>query len=224
MKKTAARRPSTSVPTIRRSETAETTRPKREIHPPPPKDLPYADAPKHKRSARKSSKSDDGSAEQLRYCGKILSEFLTKKQYASVAAPFYEPVGACLRCETFSFGLTRAALDWVKLNLPAYPKIIKKPMDLSTMKKKLDENEYSQADKFFDDFSLMIRNCMAFNPVGTAVNIAGAELQRLFEEKWRSLPQPRIVSDVEEDDDEDEEDDEEDRQREYPASSRVLSC
>lgn len=86
------RRPSTSVPVIRRSEAeAISARPKREIHPPPPKDLPYADAPKKARKASKSNK-DDGSAEQLKFCYKVLSD-LNRKAHWAIANPFYEPVG-----------------------------------------------------------------------------------------------------------------------------------
>jgi hypothetical protein len=62
--KKAPRRPSTSVPVIRRNETESTGRPKRAIHPPPPKDLPYVDVPKMQcRRAVKKGASD----EQLRY-------------------------------------------------------------------------------------------------------------------------------------------------------------
>ena len=86
------RRPSTSVPTIRRSETTETARPKREIHPPPPKDLPYAEAPKKMRSVRKA-KVDDGTEEQLKFCSKLLND-LHKKSVANIASHFYFPVGA----------------------------------------------------------------------------------------------------------------------------------
>ena len=43
------RRPSMSVPVIRRHETESAGRPKRAIDPPPPKDLPYADVPKVQR-------------------------------------------------------------------------------------------------------------------------------------------------------------------------------
>ena len=103
--------------------------------------------------------------------------------------------------------------DWVVLDLPTYPKIVKKPMDLSTMRKKLDEQQYPTAQKFFDDFKLMIRNCFLFNPAGTPVNQAGIELQRFFDEKWKQLPPLReMVSD--DDDDDDEEDSEDERQRE----------
>ena len=64
-------------------------------------------------------------------------------------------------------------------------------MDLSTMRKKLDSHEYSSAQAFFADFKLMIRNCFHFNPAGTPVNLAGIELQRLFDDKWKNLPQPK---------------------------------
>jgi len=193
VKKAPARRTSTSVPVIRRSEqenSSNNSRPKREIHPPPSKDLPYADAPRKQRKNKRAK--DDGTAEQLRFCNKILID-LHRKQHYAIAGPFYEPV------------------DWVKLELPTYPKVIKKPMDLSTMRKKLDNHEYQNAQKFFEDFKLMIRNCFAFNPAGTPVNQAGIELQKLFDDKWKNLPPLREVS--EDDDDEDEDDSEEDRQR-----------
>ncbi|KAF7784761.1 hypothetical protein Agabi119p4_926 [Agaricus bisporus var. burnettii] len=183
-----ARRLSTTMPVIRRNDNEAVGRPKREIHPPPSKDLPYVDAPKKHRKSKRVK--DDGTAEQLKYCGKILSD-LNRKQHYNVASPFYEPV------------------DWVKMDLPMYPKVVKKPMDLSTMRRKLDNNEYAAAKDFYSDFKLMIKNCFTFNPVGTPVQIAGADLQRLFEEKWKSLPPLREISDSE--DEEDSEDD--DRQR-----------
>ncbi|KAF8641126.1 hypothetical protein AX17_000768 [Amanita inopinata Kibby_2008] len=190
-KKVPARRASASVPVIRRSEQENVGRPKREIHPPPPKDLPYADAPRKQRKGKRVK--DDGTAEQLKYCMKILSD-LNRKQHYAIASPFYEPV------------------DWVKLDLPTYPKVIKKPMDLSTMRKKLENHEYPNAQKFFDDFKLMIRNCFNFNPVGTPVNQAGIELQKLFDDKWKNLPQLHEVSE-EEEDEEEEDNSEEERQR-----------
>ncbi|KAJ7462616.1 Bromodomain-containing protein, partial [Mycena galericulata] len=186
------RRASTSMPVIRRSDTTEVVgRPKREIHPPPPKDLPYADAPKKHRKTRRVK--DDGTAEQLKFCSNLLS-LMNRKQHYAIASPFYEPV------------------DHVKLDIPNYPKIVKKPMDLLTMRKKLDNHEYPTAQKFYEDFKLMIRNCFAFNPSGTLVNQAGIELQRLFDEKWAALP---VLHDVSEDDDDedDEESEDEDTQR-----------
>jgi len=162
------RRASNSFPPLRRNEDGAVARPKREIHPPASKDLPYTDAPKKARKARSSK--DALNAKQLEFCSKLLQD-LHRKSYWNVASPFYEPV------------------DWVALELPTYPKVVKRPMDLSTMRKRLDHGEYPNPTKFFEDFKLMIRNCFLFNPPGTPVNQAGIDLQRLFDDKWKSLPQ-----------------------------------
>ena len=92
-KQRAPRRPSTSTPVIRRNDSVSAggSRPKREIHPPPSKDLPYADVSKKSRKARAAK--DNLNAEQLRFCSKLLSE-LHRKQHWTCASPFYEPVGA----------------------------------------------------------------------------------------------------------------------------------
>nr|VWO96631.1 Histone acetyltransferase [Ganoderma boninense] len=187
--KKPARRPSVPVaPVIRRNE-EPIGRPKREIHPPPPKDLPYAEAPRKPRKAK--APKNAVAAEQLKFCEKIWKD-LHQKQHYQVAHAFYEPV------------------DPVKMGIPEYPKVIKKPMDLSTMKKKLDAGEYLTAEKFRDDFKLMIKNCMTFNPPSNPVHEAGKALQNLFDEKWKNLPVPRShdASDDEDDEDEDDSDDE----------------
>lgn len=87
------------------------------------------------------------------------------------------------------------------------------------MRKRLDNGDYPTATKFFEDFKLMIRNCFLFNPPGTPVNQAGIDLQRLFDDKWKSLPQPRSsMPQGQEWDDEmeaDEETESEERDREF---------
>ena len=87
-------------------------------------------------------------------------------------------------------------------------------MDLSTMRKKLDAHEYPNTQAFFGDFKLMIRNCFHFNPAGTPVNLAGIKLQRLFDEKWKNLPQPKPQPSYDDDMDAEDDDSEDDnRQR-----------
>jgi bromodomain-containing factor 1 len=85
-------------------------------------------------------------------------------------------------------------------------------MDLSTMRKKFDGGEYTTAKDFYNDFKLMVKNCFAFNPTGTPVQVAGAELQRLFEEKWKNLPPLHEIS---ESDDEEDSEEEEARLRKF---------
>jgi hypothetical protein len=109
------------------------------------------------------------------------------------------------------------------LDIPTYFKIIKKPMDLSSMRRKLENHEYPNATKFFDDFKLMIRNCFTFNPAGTPVNQAGIELQRLFDEKWKNLPPLREASE-EEGEEEQEDESEEERNRGCPRCARQHAC
>lgn len=48
-----------------------------------------------------------------------------------------------------------------------YLDVIHEPMDLSTMRKKVEEAEYYTIDEFAADYSLMIRNCMTYNAKDT---------------------------------------------------------
>eukprot|EP01134_Creolimax_fragrantissima_P005930 CFRG5930T1 len=106
---------------------------------------------------------------QLKYCGKILSDFLSKKSYSN-AWPFVEPV------------------DPVALNLPDYFTVIKKPMDLSKMQKKYDNREYANAQEFAADMRVMFANCYRYNPPGHDVFEIGKRLQSEFEGRFAQLP------------------------------------
>lgn len=143
------------IPQIRRDSTAGDGRPKREIHPPAPKDLPYSDVkPRRKKNAS-----------ELKFCDMVCKE-LTKKIHAAYAFPFYTPV------------------DPVALNIPDYFKIIKKPMDLSTIQSKLKTNQFETGHDFEQDIRLMFRNCYKFNPPNQAVHQMGKRLEGIFDQKW----------------------------------------
>ncbi|KAG4301774.1 hypothetical protein PCK1_001750 [Pneumocystis canis] len=137
---------------------AITDRPRREIHPPPPRDLPYNETKPHRRK----------NAAQLQFCRNVIKE-LQKKTHESYAFPFYHPV------------------DPVALNIPDYYKIVKHPMDMSTIQGKLN-NVYSTADEFESDIRQMFRNCYKFNPVGTPVYNMGKRLEAVFNKKWQEKP------------------------------------
>ena len=81
------------------------------------------------------------------------------------------------------------------------------------MRGKLESGAYHTAEKFRDDFKLIISNCNLYNPPGTIVHQAGVELKKLFEEKWKGLPPLRAESEDEEGDDDSESDDERTRAR-----------
>ncbi|XP_076403038.1 bromodomain testis-specific protein isoform X13 [Peromyscus maniculatus bairdii] len=83
--------------------------------------------------------------EQLKYCSEILKEMLAKK-HLPYAWPFYNPV------------------DADALGLHNYYDIVKNPMDLGTIKGKMDNQEYKDAYEFAADVRLMFMNCYKYNP------------------------------------------------------------
>ena len=76
------------------------------------------------------------------------------------------------------------------LGIPQYRDIIKNPMDLSTMRKKIDVGQYKDGDEFEADVRLMFRNCYTFNAPGSEVYNLGKELEAVFDRKWADKPAP----------------------------------
>ncbi|XP_037530288.1 bromodomain testis-specific protein [Nematolebias whitei] len=108
--------------------------------------------------------------EQLRYCEGILKEMLSKRHYP-YAWPFYAPV------------------DAVALGLHDYHDIIKQPMDLSTIRKKMDQREYADAKEFAADVQLMFSNCYKYNPPSHDVVCMARKLQDVFESRFQNILQ-----------------------------------
>uniref|UniRef100_A0A4W5PCJ2 Bromodomain, testis-specific n=1 Tax=Hucho hucho TaxID=62062 RepID=A0A4W5PCJ2_9TELE len=134
---------------------------------PPRKDLP--DSPQHYQSKKRKL------SDQLRFCNCILKEMFTKR-HAAYAWPFYKPV------------------DTEALGLRDYHDIIKQPMDLGTIRKKMDEREYMDAQEFAADFRLMFSNCYKYNPPTHEVVIMARKLQDVFEARWLKLPDEPVRS------------------------------
>ncbi|XP_073826049.1 bromodomain containing 7/9 [Musca autumnalis] len=59
---------------------------------------------------------------------------------------------------------------------PGYSKIISRPMDFSTMRQKIDDNEYSTLNEFTEDFRLMCDNAIRYNHVDTVYHKAAKRL------------------------------------------------
>ncbi|KAK3645713.1 transcription initiation at TATA-containing promoter protein [Elasticomyces elasticus] len=76
----------------------------------------------------------------------------------------------------------------VKLRIPEYPTIIKTPMDLSTMERKLTTGHYVSIQQFVNDFGVMIGNTMEFNGPYHEVSNAGRMLQIGFECMMKEVP------------------------------------
>ena len=53
------------------------------------------------------------------------------------------------------------------MNLLDYPTIISSPMDLGTVRQKLEEQLYVNVEEFLDDIELVWDNCKTYNIKGT---------------------------------------------------------
>ncbi|KAL1129804.1 hypothetical protein AAG570_012748, partial [Ranatra chinensis] len=61
--------------------------------------------------------------------------------------------------------------------VPDYSDVVKHPMDLSTMRHKVDTFQYNSLAEFQADFYLMISNCLAYNAKDTVFYRAGLKMR-----------------------------------------------
>lgn len=78
-------------------------------------------------------------------------------------------------------------VDWVKLKIPDYPRLIQTPMDFGTIKKKLGLNVYRDVHEFVNDMNLVFSNCKLYNGTESVVGKMGVEVQREWEVLLKSL-------------------------------------
>ncbi|XP_049817838.1 bromodomain adjacent to zinc finger domain protein 2B isoform X4 [Aethina tumida] len=70
---------------------------------------------------------------------------------------------------------------------PTYKKIIKIPMDLSTIKKRLQDMQYKSREEFCADVRQIFNNCETFNEDDSPVGKAGHCMRQFFEARWNEL-------------------------------------
>lgn len=114
-------------------------------------------------------KNKEKLSDALKSCNEILKELFSKR-HSGYAWPFYKPVDAEL------------------LALHDYHDIIKKPMDLGTVKRKMDSRGYKSAPEFAADVRLIFTNCYKYNPPDHDVVAMGRKLQDVFEMRLANIP------------------------------------
>lgn len=125
-----------------------------------------------------------------------------KATKAAAAAPAVAPGGGDL---VRAFGRCRALLDellrqedgWVfsspvdarALGLRDYYVVVRDPMDLGTVLRRLERRRYAHPHAFADDVRLTFRNALSYNNEGDPVYNSALELSEIFEAGWaRALP------------------------------------
>lgn len=199
----ARRRSSGALPTIRRSTNGG--RPKREIHPPANRDLPWSEEHLHPASKRailsRHGKNGHMSQREQAYWSKVINDEL--KFCVRVVDDLLKPAHQDLAWVFYD--LPAKDFDWA----PAYYATIKKPIALTPIQKKLKTGGYADLAAFDADMQLMFRNCFTFNPPDSDVYVMGAKLKEVYEGKMQKKPVPPPLEPEEEMDVDDDEDDDE---------------
>lgn len=73
----------------------------------------------------------------------------------------------------------REAVPWKELGLNDYPEIIKKPMDLKTVRQKLIKTKYPKYEDFFRDVQLIWDNCKSYNIQGSDIYKLAEDMEKL---------------------------------------------
>ncbi|KAJ3289655.1 Bromodomain-containing protein 4 [Borealophlyctis nickersoniae] len=76
-------------------------------------------------------------------------------------------------------------VDPVALNVPDYFDIVKKPMDISTIRRKNQAGEYRELKDLEHDLHLMLNNCYLYNPPDHWICRAARHLEKQIEERLR---------------------------------------
>ena len=95
-----------------------------------------------------------------------------------------------------------APVDPVELGLPDYFEIIKRPMDLGTIQKKLESGGYHSIEDFTSDTNLTFDNAMTYNEDGSVVYEMAKELKTKFESDLKKLMKALEIEDREKRDNE----------------------
>jgi Bromodomain len=103
---------------------------------------------------------------------------LKKPAHNAIAWPFLLPV------------------DPVAWNIIGYYDVVKHPMDISTVEKRLNAGEYKSTAEFEADVRLIFHNCYIFNTPDNEVYQMGQALEAVFNERWHKKAPPAAEVDV----------------------------
>uniref|UniRef100_UPI0037E82B33 bromodomain adjacent to zinc finger domain protein 2B n=1 Tax=Semicossyphus pulcher TaxID=241346 RepID=UPI0037E82B33 len=115
--------------------------------------------------AKKAKTAKENNSNGLGMCGVLLDELEAHPN----AWPFLTPVNL--------------------KSVPGYRKVIKKPMDFSTIREKLTNNQYLNLETFIIDVNLVFENCEKFNEDDSEIGRAGHSMRRFFDKRWTELLQ-----------------------------------
>ncbi|KAK8813677.1 hypothetical protein WA556_000251 [Blastocystis sp. ATCC 50177/Nand II] len=101
--------------------------------------------------------------EKFAICRDIHREFMANPDYEAFHAP----------------------VKWKEMGLFDYPTVIKQPMDLGTIERKLSREMYTTPAEYIYDMRLVYRNCMTYNLETSLLYEQGRKFMTAFEQRVR---------------------------------------
>ncbi|KAL7984925.1 hypothetical protein Chor_003495 [Crotalus horridus] len=106
---------------------------------------------------------------QLQYLQRVVMKAMWRHNFSW---PFHQPVDA----------------EGLKLPMLDYYNIVKEPMDLTTIQKRLEHQYYTCAAECIDNFKKMFANCFLYNKPGDDIVFMAQELEKVFLQKVAQMP------------------------------------
>ncbi|KAK4160763.1 homeotic protein female sterile [Cladorrhinum sp. PSN259] len=107
---------------------------------------------------------------KMNFCADLLTRMLSGPGFwTRVVGPFKDPV------------------DPQRDGVPDYFDVVKKPMDLTTMKAKMDARQYTSEDEFLTDMNQIFSNCYTYWKETDPMWAACQKLQKSFEDKYSQM-------------------------------------
>ncbi|CAM9233171.1 unnamed protein product, partial [Phaeothamnion confervicola] len=121
-----------------------------------------------------------------------LHKLVERKSDADFVAEHLSPADLCRAALDELMADARAGpflapVDVVADRCPDYLDIVKTPMDLGTVRRRLDAGEYLHAAAFADDVRLVFSNAVAYNPPKHSVHLAARALAAAFAKATQRL-------------------------------------
>ncbi|KAG5656444.1 hypothetical protein KAF25_000031 [Fusarium avenaceum] len=127
-------------------------------------------APRRRTSAGYAEGREFTTSQKLEFCADLLTRMLSGPGFwTRLVGPF------------------RDAVEPVEDGVPDYFEKVKRPMDLTTIKAKMDRKEYTTDEEFLADVRQIFDNCFTYWKKGDPMWLAGEKLQKTFEDKFSHM-------------------------------------
>jgi Bromodomain len=106
---------------------------------------------------------------------------ITASRIREICMPIIEQIFAV----PHAFNIFGWPVDPIQLGIPDYNDVVKVPMDLGTVKRRLETGHYRDLHNFVQDVHLCFDNAMLYNPRNSDVHTLAKSLKREFDNQYK---------------------------------------